>query len=243
MDLDLSTAFAVFDRQDSGCTSYGIEHAGRRLFVKTGHSERARSSLTRAIHLHDAVRHPAIVAPLEVVERPDRVALVYPWHDGIVLNQATVGGSDRSGLRRFLGLDLSERSTAIETIFGAHLAVAAAGFVSVDLYDGCFLYDFDTSTMRLIDLDEYRPGPFTLEEDRLPGSTRYMAPEELVRGATIDERTTVFQLGRTAAQLTGEQALSADQRGVVECATSPDPAARFGSVAELWSAWRSALGG
>ena len=50
--------------------------------------------------------------------------------------------------------------------------------------------------MWLVDLDEYRQGPFTVEVDRLPGSDRYMAPEEWERGATIDERTTVFNLGR-----------------------------------------------
>ena len=31
---------------------------------------------------------------------------------------------------------------------------AAAGFVAVDLYDGCFIYDFDRHEMRVIDLDE-----------------------------------------------------------------------------------------
>ena len=51
-------------------------------------------------------------------------------------------------------------------------AIAAAGFVSCDLYDGCFLYDFARSSMRLVDLDEYRPGPFRVGPTRLPGITR-----------------------------------------------------------------------
>ena len=72
--------------------------------------------------------------------------------------------------------------------------MAAAGFVSVDLYDGCFLYDFDRHEMRLIDLDEYRPAPFVVDAERLPGSRRYMAPEEFQRGVTIDERTMAFHL-------------------------------------------------
>src|SRR3546814_8233733 len=81
--------------------------------------------------------------------------------------------------------------------------------------------------MRLIDLDEYRPGPFTVESDRLPGSTRYMAPEELVHGARVDERTTVFHLGRTAAQLLTDPNLSSAQSDVVEAATGIDPATRY----------------
>ena len=90
---------------------------------------------------------------------------------------------------------------AIDAVIDAHLAVVAAGFVAVDLYDGCFLYDPASTTMRLIDLDEYRPGPFVVDVERLPGSGRYMAPEERTRGATIDERTTVFNLGRSIEQL------------------------------------------
>lgn len=79
----------------------------------------------------------------------------------------------------------SEVLAALESIFDAHLAVADAGFVAVDLYDGCFIYDFVARRMRLCDLDEYRPGPFVVDADRLPGSLRFMAPEEFERGAAI----------------------------------------------------------
>jgi serine/threonine protein kinase len=93
---------------------------------------------------------------------------------------------------------------AVEQVLQAHLAIAAAGWVAGDLYDGCVLYDEATARMSLVDLDEYRPRPFLLHGDRAPGSTRYMAPEEFRRGALIDHRTTVFALGRTAYRfLTG----------------------------------------
>lgn len=58
------------------------------------------------------------------------------------------------------------------------------------------LYDLNEHRMVLCDVDEYRVGPFAREADRLPGSTRCMAPEEFVRGSLIDIRTTVFALGR-----------------------------------------------
>lgn len=51
--------------------------------------------------------------------------------------------------------------------------------------DGCFLYDDERLAMHLVDLDEYRPGPFTVTADRLPGSSRYMAPEECRRVAGV----------------------------------------------------------
>lgn len=78
----------------------------------------------------------------------------------------------------------------------AHVAVERAGFVAVDFYDGCLLYDFDRDLLRLLDFDEYQPGPFITTEQP-SGSRRFMAPEEWGVGHTIDFRTTVFTLGRT----------------------------------------------
>ena len=61
MEVNPAMAFAVFDQQDSGCVSYGIESAGRRLFVKTATTPAAHESLGRAITFHRLVRHPSIV--------------------------------------------------------------------------------------------------------------------------------------------------------------------------------------
>ncbi|SIR97479.1 hypothetical protein [Micromonospora avicenniae] len=172
VDLPLASAFTVFDDQDSGCLSYGVEDAGRRWFVKKATSVQARLSLVRAAHFHTAVQHPAIIRPARVLDRPDGPVLVYPWHDGTVLNQATRHDSNRAALARFQQLPLPEVEAAVTTILDAHVAVTAAGYVALDLYDGCFLYDFDSRRLWLVDLDEYRPGPFTLDADRLPGSRR-----------------------------------------------------------------------
>jgi serine/threonine-protein kinase len=171
--------------------------------------------------------------------------LVYPWCEGSVLNAATTSGSDRTALRAFQQLPVHQVNVALTDVLDAHLAVAAAGFVAVDLYDGCFLYDPDAPAMRLIDLDEYRPGPFVVEGDRLPGSLRYLAPEALVSGATIDERTTVFELGRTILHLLsdpdGRWRGTAEQLALVAAATPPDPADRLPTVAALVAGWRGAL--
>lgn len=241
MEVDLTGAFAVFDDQDSGCVSYGVEHGHTRLFVKVATSAAAADSLRQAARVHVLVRHPAIVAPLDVHDGGDEdVRLIYPWHEGEVLNAATRHGSDRSGLARFRSEPTDVARTALATILDAHLAITAAGLVAVDLYDGCFLWDTATRTMRLIDLDEYRAGPFTVPGDRLPGSMRYLAPEELEHGRVIDERTTVFGLGRTLHHLLDHPDRwrgTAHERAVIARATDPDPRGRFGSVADLVAAW------
>lgn len=242
-DIDASHVFAVFDRQDSGCVAHGVDSHGHRLFVKNALTAEGRSSLRRAIAFHRSVRHRAIATPIELSDSADGPQLVYPWLEGTVLCHATVDGPDRSGLARFQQLAVPEVTSALATILDAHLAVAAAGFVAVDLYDGCFLYDFDARVMHLIDFDEYRPGPFRLEADRLPGSRRYMAPEEFQRGSVIDERTTVFNLGRTLANLLdGPDGWrgSGAQLAVIESATMTNPRDRIPTVAALTRSWQEA---
>lgn len=54
------------------------------------------------------------------------------------------------------------------------------GFIAVDLYDGGLMYDYESAQPWVYDLDEYRSGPFVLEEDCLPGSMQLMAPDEFV---------------------------------------------------------------
>ena len=92
--------------------------------------------------------------------------------------------------------------------------------------------------MHVVDLDSYRAGPFTNEMGRLFVSTRFMAPEEHTLGARIDERTTVFTMGRVV-----DQFLSADAPNVtgvtalVARACDPDARRRFASMAEFYDAW------
>ncbi|MET7688924.1 serine/threonine protein kinase [Streptomyces sp. NPDC005483] len=232
--------FRSFREQDSGCISHGVRLPdGTRWFVKEATTDRAQSSLDRAWAFHGTVRHPAIVPQSHRIGVGDRrTAVVMPWHDGEILYDPTARA-------RFRALPLARVHHAVDRVLDAHLAVEAAGQVAVDLYDGALLYDFDAHELRLIDLDEYRPGPFVLAEDRLPGSARFMAPEEWRRGAIIDTRTTVHVLGRTARLLLdagpGEDAFRGTraQLAVVARATRPEPGERFGSVRELVEAWRA----
>lgn len=232
--------FRSFREQDSGCVSYGVQLPVRgRWFVKEAVTGRARRSLDRAWAFHRVVRHPAIVPQLHRIAVADGgAAVVMPWCPGESLH-----GPARA---RFRALPLARVLRAIDRVLDAHLAVEAAGMVAVDLYDGAFLYDFDGDELHLIDLDEYRPGPFVLREDRLPGSRRFVAPEEWRRGSRIDIRTTVYVLARTARLLldAGDEEHAwrgtAAQLAVLGRATRADPAERPAGVREFTHAWRSA---
>lgn len=241
--VGLDDAFRVFDQQDSGCISYGLAIDGERCFVKVAQTKSASASLRNAIFFHDSVEHAAIVRPVAI--DPQRPALVYPWVNGMVLNHATYAGSDRSALTRLRELPVLDIENAVSVVLDAHCRVTAHGFVAVDFYDGAMLFDFDARKMRLIDLDDYRPGPFTVDGDRMPGSSSYMAPEEWRNGATIDERTTVFALGRMIGHLLesnhGHWRGTSRQSGLVEHATRDSPSDRITSVQALTDHWTDSL--
>jgi len=237
----LGRVFAVFDRQDSGCVSYGIQDAGRRLFVKRATTPAAAHGLRRAAHLHRTVSHPAL-APFhgEMALPGGTIALVFDWLPGEILyhpagREALPRHHPDSPHARFRARPTEETLAALDTLYDLHRVVAAAGFIAVDLYDGCLLYDFERAALHVIDLDEYRTGPFANHTDRLPGSTRFMAPEEFTRGARIDQATTVFTLGRCARVLLEE--IPDPLAAVIDRATRPDRADRHATVAEFVAAW------
>ncbi|MFJ2832024.1 serine/threonine protein kinase [Streptomyces sp. NPDC087263] len=243
--------FKAYREQDSGCVSYGVQLLdGARWFVKEAITDDARRSLERGWAFHRTVRHRAIVPQVHRIAVRQSWAAVMPWRDGEVLYHPTLGGpQDRTNpagpMARFRALPTDRVLRAFDRVLDAHLAVESAGQIAVDFYDGALLYDFAGDVTHLVDLDEYRPGPFVLEEDRLPGSRRFMAPEEFVRGAVIDTRTTVFTLGRAARLLldAGDEERAwrgtPQQLAVIELATEADPDARFENVHTFADAWRA----
>ena len=71
------------------------------------------------------------------------------------------------------------------------------------------------------------------------GSTRFMAPEEFERGALIDERTTVFTMGRTAFVCLGDD-IDGALGEVVRRACRQEREERYGSMEEFYAAWHQA---
>ena len=230
---DVADVFVAFDDDESGCLVTGIAADSGDWCVKHAVNERGAAAQTRALAVHAAVHHPALVAPVQQADGDAGPILVYPWIHGERLRHNPMVAELASAARR----------DAVETVIEVHALVNAAGFVSIDLYDGNLLYD---GRVHVIDVDEYEPMPFVLDIDRTPGSTRFMAPEEFRRGTHLDARTTVYQLGRTAAVLfdppNGQDLGMAPTElvPVIERATAPEPDERFGDAAELLAAWRTA---
>lgn len=247
--------FAKFDEhtQDSGNVSYGVEAEDTRFFVKTAgvptgeafltHDERV-FWLRNAARLSGVFRDPALPCLLNLIESSQGPMLVYEWVDGDLIGVPRQERSNPdSAFFRFKLLPLCELGTALTSLFGVHAELCARGWIACDFYDGAMIYDFDRGRLSLIDLDMYRDAPFVNEMGRMFGSTRFMAPEEFERGATIDESTTVFTMGRCVDVFLGErieqESASALQPllEVGKRACHLERAKRWPSMQEFYGAW------
>ncbi len=241
--------FAHFDRQDSGNISFGVATTTGRYFVKTAGAPDARglplrhedriALLANAERLAGSVRHPALTRFVQSCQSAWGTMLIYRWAEGEHLHERRENRDDpATAWQRFLHLPFEQRLAVLRTLLDLHVALAAKGWVTGDFYDGCLIYDFRRQRIHVFDLDSYRQGAYRNTVGRMFGSTRFMAPEEFEKGRTIDERTTVFAMGRTISILLGGDAIAA----VVAKACAPDPAERHATVAELAAHFAATIG-
>lgn len=249
--------------QDSGNVSWLVDTDDGAVFVKTAGTDgppvpgapvpyldhAGRVDLLRnAVDLARSCDHPALPQLLTVIESPTGPMVVYEAVAGELVGVPSAQRSDpASAYQRFAHLPAEELLAAFDTLIDLHRALAAVGWVASDLYDGSLIYDAVGRELHVVDLDSYRRGAGVNEMGRMFGSTRFMAPEELRLGAVIDERTTVYNLGRlvwhfgtrlseSAADFCGTPRLTE----VVSRALEPDPERRQQSVAELSTDWAEA---
>ena len=183
-----------------------------------------------------------------MIESPHGPMLVYEWVDGELLGvPRDVRNDSTSAYQRFRRLPIERIVAVLDTIVDVHHTLGRAGEVVGDFYDGCLIYDISTHRLSIVDLDNYRPGPYRNEMGRMFGSTRFRAPEEFVLGATIDQRTSVFTLGRTVLVLLGDGTLKREAfRGstalwtVAARACEPQPDRRQQSLPAFCAEWRAA---
>lgn len=251
----IGSVFASFGpaSQDSGNVSYGLQCDHGRYFIKTTDPDiqayldyEARVELLRnAAQLASGCDHPLLPRLYNVIESPDGPMLVYEWVDGELLSlRRNVPGSAQ---QRFRQLPDDEILAALDAIFDLHAQLTERGWIAVDFYDGSVIYDFASRQLHIVDLDNYRRGPFRNPMGRMFGSSRFMAPEEFELGSRIDERTTLFTMGRTAAVFLSDSTLErAPFRAgnalyeVMVRACHERPAQRYPSMRDFCDAWRSA---
>ena len=88
--------FQVFDQQDSGCMGFGLEHRGRRYFLKLAGAMPCRSKippqqaiarLEQAAELYRNLAHPNLIPLLDARPVPQGFALLFPWVEGLCMGK------------------------------------------------------------------------------------------------------------------------------------------------------------
>lgn len=92
---ELGNVFKVFDQQDSGNLSFGVEKDGKRYFVKfagakpltyEGNAQEAVSRLMEAIPLYDALKTDALITLVSHFNVGNGYAAVFDWAIGECLH-------------------------------------------------------------------------------------------------------------------------------------------------------------
>jgi serine/threonine-protein kinase len=247
--------------QDSGNVSWLVESDRDLLFVKTAgppepppdtpepfldHARRVRL-LENAVDLAGSCDHPALATLRNVIETATGPALVYEAAPGELVGVERAQRSNpTSSYQRFAHLPGRRMLAVFDVLIDLHVALAGRGWVASDLYDGCLMVAAD-DRLTVVDLDNYHRGSFTNTIGRMFGSDRFMAPEELTLGATIDQGTTVFTLARLVTHFATRLTEDLDsfvgspaRADVLRRASRPDPSARFTTVADFAARWAAA---
>lgn len=258
----LGKVFAVFDQQDSGNLSFGVEQDGRRYFVKYAgaqtvqiqHTPQAAIQLLQdAVSLYTELAHPQLIHLVEYGPVGQGYMALFDWFEGEGLHPhetypppAKYEHPD-SPFYRFRQLPVEQRLQALDDIFDFHVQVEQRGYVAIDFYDGSLLYDFTRSEIKICDIDVYHKKPYVNRMGRMWGSSRFMSPEEHLLGAVIDGRTNVYNMGAMAFCLVGgerDRSLAKWEAGealfeIVSKAVQDDRQNRFASVEEFHQAWQA----
>ena len=126
-----------------------------------------------------------------------------------------------------------------------HRHVNAQGYIAIDFYDGCIMYDFDKCKTVICDIEFYAKRPYTNTMGDMWGSGKFKSPEETQLGAAIDEITNVYTMGATAFALFADfdrspdaWTLSRSLYEVAKRATSDDRSQRQQSICSFMAEWK-----
>lgn len=204
-------AFCVFDQTGSGCIGLGVENGEKRYFVKIAgvntleaelNPEESVRTLKEAVKLYEELRHPNLINMLEHFSMGDMYVVVFDWAKGECLYDHwnfefyAENPQIKSPSKKYRELPVEKRLDSVNVLFSFLDLAAKKNYVGVDFYDGSIMYDFDTDTTTICDIDFFREKPAINDMGKdYWGSKRLKAPEEYILNETIDERTNVFTLG------------------------------------------------
>lgn len=261
----LGSVFSVFDQQDSGNISFGVENNEQKYFVKyagakpidfSGNPKDAIERLKNAVSVYQSLEHPHLIKLQDYFATESGYAIVFQWYEGECLHSHwSFGGAakytnPKSPYYRFKKLELEKRLKALDAIFSFHTYVESKKHVAVDFYDRSILYDFRNDETIICDIDFYRKSPSINDiGENFWGSNRSKSPEEYKLGSPIDSITNVFNLGAIAFGLLGGEMDRSFSKWdanhslyeVALRAVEEDRNKRYSTVKDFYDAWMSVL--
>ena len=201
--------FKVFDDQDSGNICFGVTNGEDKFFVKFAGAptERANVSQSEAIErmkgtvqIYRDLTHPLLTKLIDAEEIGGGFAMVFEWTDA-----ECMGRQYPLSRKKFMQMPIETRLRVFDDILTFHTHVAEQGYVAIDFYDGCIMYDFNANKAVICDIEFYEKAPYLNSMGRIWGSSRFMSPEEFQKGAVIDEVTNVYTMGATAFAFFGDE--------------------------------------
>lgn len=244
--------FCVFDEQMSGNICFGmqsetygkllVKFAGAPTLNSRYSPQKAVQTLQSAAPLYDILRHPALASLAGHGAVAGGYALIFRWAEGENMHDPAVR-------RRVRHQPPLNKLQLLDRVFDFHLHCANLGYTAVDFYDGSLLYDFATGRVTICDIDLYRPMPAVNDIGRMPGSARFLAPEEYDLGAPLDSLTMQYAMGALAFEVLSRDgsrdrdqwAASLPLYAVASRAVSLDRAQRYPGLGAFLSAWREAV--
>lgn len=244
--------FRIFDDQDSGNLCFGTAREGERYFVKFAGAPTARGisppqetidTLKKALPIYAELAHDTLIRLVKEEAVGGGYAAVFQWAEGLCMGRMYPLSS-----RVFQALPLTDKLNVFRDVLTFHIHVHRKGYVAIDFYDGSILYDPQSKKTTICDIDFYAKQPYRNNMGRLWGSSRYMSPEEFVKGSQINEATNVYTMGALAFALFADYDRSPDhwQLGqnlyeVVKKATAEDPRDRWQTIQAFFSSWEEQL--
>ena len=261
----LGNVFCVFDKQDSGNISFGVEKDEKKIFVKyagalpvnfSGKPREAIAQLKNSVQIYKDLKHPHLININNYFSVENGYAVVFDWFDGENLHPHWAFPPPLkythldSPFFRFKKLPIKSRLRSLDSIYSFHEHIESKGYVAVDFYDGSILYDFVNNVTKICDIDFYRKKP-TLNDmgEQFWGSSRFKSPEEFKYGAPIDEKTNVYTMGAVAFCLLGSELertflkweASEELYKVALRAVDNERINRYSSISEFYAVWKKAL--
>ena len=244
--------FRIFDDQDSGNICFGAADGVNKYFVKFAGAPTARGSVPQAeavermrgaVRIYRDLAHPALTRLIDAEEIGGGFAMIFEWFDGECMGKQYVRSREK-----FMRMPPDVKLRVFDAILDFHAHTAERGYVAIDFYDGCIMYDFKACRTVLCDIELYAKMPYGNPIGRMWGSSRFMSPEEYELGAMLDEVTNVYTMGATAfALFCGGQDRHADNWELtgklydVACkAVSDERSRRQQSIVQFISEWTAA---